>query len=49
MDTNTVQYAMKKIDVLWFENIEFAKVVLDWDDFFAGFTPAERKIYNYFA
>lgn len=49
-DTNTVAYVVNKIDVLWFENVEFSRgVPATWDDFIAGFTANEIKIYNYFA
>jgi hypothetical protein len=49
-DSNTVAYTMHKIAVLWDENVEFSKgTPLSWDEFIAGFTAVERKIYNYFA
>lgn len=37
---------IEKIDILWFENVEFAKVVLDWDEFFAGFSVEEKAVWS---
>ena len=39
---------LEKIAILWDENVEFGDAV-SWNEFIAGFTPAERKIYNDFA
>jgi hypothetical protein len=48
--SNNVAYVLEKIAVLWDENVEFSiGTPLTWDEFIAGFTAAERKIYDEFA
>jgi hypothetical protein len=38
---------IEKIDILWFENVEFSRTApLSWADFFAGFSASEKAIYN---
>jgi hypothetical protein len=38
---------IEKIDILWFENVEFSRTApLSWAEFFAGFSEAEKAIYN---
>ena len=46
--SDNVAYVLEKIAVLWDENVEFGDAV-SWDEFIAGFTAAERKIYDEFA
>lgn len=46
-DTNSIAYLVRKVSYLWFENVEFGDSV-PWDEFIAGFSANEIKVFNYF-